>query len=110
MSESIPHSDVNDEESLIAKFKKAEDVINDIGSGRYSAVDLQSRISEAIDILENLTRAVSSLGLFSDNEEIEDLPTSSVPFLLIPCYLGVAHHNTTTEPIHRADQLQLAKV
>ncbi|KAK6015087.1 hypothetical protein OSTOST_19496, partial [Ostertagia ostertagi] len=69
-----------------------------------------TRISEAVSILEKLTHAVSTLGLFSDNEEVEDLATSSIPFLLIPCYLGVAHHNTTTEPSHRADQLQLAKV
>ncbi|KAK6015088.1 hypothetical protein OSTOST_19495, partial [Ostertagia ostertagi] len=68
-----------------------------------------TRISEAVSILEKLTHAVSTLGLFSDNEEVEDLATSSIPFLLIPCYLGVAHHNTTTEPSHRADQLQLAK-
>ncbi|KAK6015090.1 TAP42-like family protein [Ostertagia ostertagi] len=110
MTETKSHGDFDDEETLTVQFKKAEDVINDIGNGRFSAMDLQTRISEAVSILEKLTHAVSTLGLFSDNEEVEDLATSSIPFLLIPCYLGVAHHNTTTEPSHRADQLQLAKV
>ncbi|KAK6039860.1 hypothetical protein COOONC_22635 [Cooperia oncophora] len=110
MSESKSHGDFDDEETLSVQFKKAENVINDIGSGRFSATELQTRQSQTVTSFENLTRAVSALGLFSDNEEVEDMPTSSIPFLLIPCYLGVAHHNTTTEPSHRADQLQLAKV
>ncbi|VDO93060.1 unnamed protein product [Heligmosomoides polygyrus] len=42
--------------------------------------------------------------------QVEDLPTSSIPFLLIPCYLAVAHHNTMTEPQNRSVQLGLAKV
>ncbi|VDO86261.1 unnamed protein product [Heligmosomoides polygyrus] len=49
------------------------------------------------------------LGLFSESEEVEDLPTSSIPFLLIPCYLAVAHHNRMTEPQNRSVQLGLAK-
>ncbi|KAK6048385.1 hypothetical protein COOONC_14110, partial [Cooperia oncophora] len=69
MSESKSHGDFDDEETLSVQFKKAENVINDIGSGRFSATELQTRISEAVNILENLTRAVSALGLFSDNEE-----------------------------------------
>lgn len=101
--------DVSDEESLHEKFKKAEDVINEIGDGRLSMAELQSRIRESISILEYLTRSVSMLGLFSENEEVEDLPTSSIPFLLIPCYLAVAHHNTMTEPQNRSVQLGLAK-
>ncbi|VDO35244.1 unnamed protein product [Haemonchus placei] len=110
MPENESNHDIDNEETLSEQFRKAEDVVNDIESGRFSAADSQTRVSETVCILENLTRAVSSLGLFSDNEEVEDLPTSSIPFLLIPCYLGVAHHNTTTDPLHRADQLQLAKV
>ncbi|KIH68498.1 TAP42-like family protein [Ancylostoma duodenale] len=44
-------------------------------------------------------------------ETVEDIPTSSLPYLLIPCYLGVAQHNTsTTDPVHRREQLRLAKI
>ncbi|WKY00234.1 hypothetical protein Q1695_014802 [Nippostrongylus brasiliensis] len=102
--------DADDAESLNLRFRKAEDVVNDIGEGRFSTVELQDRIKEAVGILEDLTRAVSMVGLFSVNEEVEDLPTSSIQFLLIPCYLGVVHHNTVTEPLHRAEQLGLAKI
>ncbi|KAE9417848.1 hypothetical protein Angca_006045, partial [Angiostrongylus cantonensis] len=99
-----------DSRTLADEFKKAEKVINDITDGHFSTADLQSRIREAIQTLENLTTSVSKLNLFSDNEQVEDLPTSSLCFLLIPCYLGVAHHNTVTDPSHRAEQLRLAKV
>lgn len=38
--------------------------------------------------LEQLTVLVSKLGLFSDNEDIEELATSSIKFLLLPAMLG----------------------
>ncbi|ETN74353.1 TAP42-like family protein [Necator americanus] len=97
--------------SLHESFSKAEEVISDIESGQFSSNDMQGRIKDAIGTLEDLTRAVSTLCLFSSNEQVEDIPTSSLPYLLIPCYLGVAQHNiATTDPIQRRDQLRLAKV
>ncbi|EYC25422.1 hypothetical protein Y032_0012g1883 [Ancylostoma ceylanicum] len=97
--------------SLEKDFKKAEQVVNDIESGQFSSSDLQGRITDAVVVLENITRAVSELSLFSTNEQVEDIPTSSLPYLLIPCYLGVAQHNTSTaDPVQRREQLRLAKI
>ncbi|KJH40019.1 hypothetical protein DICVIV_14068 [Dictyocaulus viviparus] len=107
---SCEHNDLEDDsKTLIESFIKAEEVIEEIENGRHS-VDLQKRIKTAINTLEMLARNVSVLDLFSDNEEVDDLSTSSLRFLLISCYLGVAHHNIVTEPSQREEQLRLAKV
>ncbi|KAF2352651.1 TAP42-like protein [Trinorchestia longiramus] len=50
--------------------------------------ELQTDVEKCRGLLERLTLLVSQLGLFSDNEEIEELPTSSIKFLLLPALLG----------------------
>jgi len=50
--------------------------------------DLQARVTDAIKHLEWTTLAVSKLDLFSSNEFVEELPTSSLKFLLLPAFLG----------------------
>ncbi|VDM56250.1 unnamed protein product [Angiostrongylus costaricensis] len=62
--------DDGDSRTLADDFKKAEEVINDITDGHFSSADLQSRIEGVIQTLENLTRSVSKLDLFSDNEQV----------------------------------------
>lgn len=67
-----------------------------------------------------MSRDVAQLSLFSKNERFTEvassrldylqLPTSSLPFLLAPAYLGVAHQNKIVEPAEKIDELKLAKV
>ncbi len=42
----------------------------------------------AVYILEDATRLVSSLGLFSDNETVDEVATSDLKFFLLPVLLG----------------------
>lgn len=99
-----------DEESLKQSFEDSGKVIIELELGKTSTKDIQHRLKLTIDHLESLTRDVSTLGLFSDNESMEELPTSSLQFMLIPCYLGIAQHNLMTEPLMREEQLKMAKV
>uniref|UniRef100_A0A1I7XSW7 RNA_GG_bind domain-containing protein n=1 Tax=Heterorhabditis bacteriophora TaxID=37862 RepID=A0A1I7XSW7_HETBA len=101
---------LDETDTLMGNFLAAENVINDLESGCFAVKDLQTRIEESISKLEELTRAISELSLFSTNEQLEELPTSSLPFMLIPCYLGIAHHNIVAEPEQKTTELIKAKV
>lgn len=48
----------------------------------------QGKVAKAIKNLEWATIAVSRLDLFSANEEVEEVATTSLKFFLLPAYLG----------------------
>ncbi|CAD6188044.1 unnamed protein product [Caenorhabditis auriculariae] len=73
-------------------------------------MEIQPRIRTSIDELEKITLTVNCLGLFSSNELIDDVPTDSLSFLLLPCYLGVLHQNITTEPKVKLAELERATI
>ncbi|XP_076059250.1 immunoglobulin-binding protein 1-like isoform X1 [Oratosquilla oratoria] len=50
--------------------------------------EFQGKVTKTIKGLEEATVMVSQLGVFSTNEMIEEVPTSSVKFLLLPVLLG----------------------
>ncbi|KAA0201679.1 hypothetical protein HAZT_HAZT007524 [Hyalella azteca] len=50
--------------------------------------------------LEHLTLLVSQLGLFSDNEGIEELSTPTVKFLLLPALLGYITSRRKCQPFN----------
>ena len=49
---------------------------------------VQSNVKEAYQLLVHATRLVSSLSLFSDNEEISEMSTGNIKFMLLPAFLG----------------------
>merc|ERR1712137_102379 len=51
-------------------------------------VSYQAKVKTSIEILEEATRSVSSLGLFSTNENVEEVATSDLKFFLPPVLLG----------------------
>ncbi|XP_038058463.1 immunoglobulin-binding protein 1-like [Patiria miniata] len=48
----------------------------------------QDALHKAIKMLEQATVMVSQLNLFSSNEELEELPTTDIRYLLLPALLG----------------------
>uniref|UniRef100_A0A131XFH9 Putative tap42-like family n=1 Tax=Hyalomma excavatum TaxID=257692 RepID=A0A131XFH9_9ACAR len=48
----------------------------------------QDKVREATTQLENATHLVNEIGIFSDNEEIDEVTTSHLKFLLLPALLG----------------------
>ena len=63
---------------------------------------------KAIESLEKTTFMVSEIGLFSDNEVVFELPTSSLKFLLLPYLLGTLVLKRLNIP--RTETLRLAKI
>lgn len=49
---------------------------------------VQAKVRTCIQILEDATRLVSSLGLFSTNENVDEVATNDLKFFLLPVLLG----------------------
>lgn len=83
-----------DENSVSALFDKAFRLFRAIEEGSDSvrvAADSQHDVRKAILIMEDCTRHVSILDVFSRNENIKEVPTEHVKYLLLPALLGVLH-------------------
>ncbi|KZS09683.1 Immunoglobulin-binding protein 1 [Daphnia magna] len=50
--------------------------------------EYQTKVKMCIHILEDATRLVSALGLFSNNENVEEVATNDLKFFLLPVLLG----------------------
>jgi len=70
--------------------------------------ELQAKIKKGIKELEKDTLLVSQLGVFSSNETLEELSTSSIKFLLLPVLLGSLTLKRTD--IERTEILRLANI
>ncbi|VDK47502.1 unnamed protein product [Anisakis simplex] len=96
--------------SLDEQFQFCERVIDDNESGTFSTKEMQGRLKECKEKLENLTREVCARDLFSKNETVEDIPTASLQYLLLPSYLATAIQNIIVEPEQRVEALDQAKI
>lgn len=84
------HDAATDDIHLGRLFDAAHEALLHIEASDLPSNDagLQRRVAEAVKDLEWATLAASKLDLFSRNEDVEELPTSSLKFLLLPVYLG----------------------
>ncbi|XP_022088421.1 immunoglobulin-binding protein 1-like [Acanthaster planci] len=57
----------------------------------------QDTLQKAIKMLEQATVMVSQLNLFSSNEQLEELPTTDIRYLLLPALLGCLSLKVTEE-------------
>lgn len=74
-----------------------------------SSRELQDKVKRAITILEQATRMVTQLDLFSRNEELEEIATVDLKYLLLPAFLG-ALALKGSDMSKREAQLQSARV
>jgi len=79
-----------DDLNLSQFFDVAHLAVSEIEGSDAASNDagFQRRIAEAARQLEWATVAASRLDLFSKNEDVAELPTASLKFLLLPAYLG----------------------
>ncbi|EGT33668.1 CBN-PPFR-4 protein [Caenorhabditis brenneri] len=100
----------DDEVSLQSLFEPAKKLISDIEDGAYSTSQIQAQLKTGIENLQKVTKLVNQLRLFSSNEQIEDVPTSSLPYLLTPCFLGIFHQNLMVDTSLKLDELRKSKI
>ena len=79
-----------EEESLSALFDKALFLHNDIlvSQEDTNSEPFQDKVKKGILMLEDATRLVSVLDIFSRNENFTELPTEHLKFFLLPVLLG----------------------
>ena len=82
-----------DEQSLDSLFTRAESHLDHIPNDAEKRTD--ESILELIQTFELCQRKIQNESLFSKNEEIDDVPTSSIRYLSLPFYLAKAHGQVT---------------
>lgn len=70
----------------------------------------KDQIKNCIKKLQNILKSIELLSLFSTNDNIEDLQTSSIHYLLAPAYLAYFFEEVNLGIEKRAFYLQAAKV
>lgn len=86
-------NETQEQVSIVEEFEVVQSLFQEIDTTDESPMhaSVQERIREAIGRLNRIARLVQSLSLFSTNEEISDIPTSHLQFLLVDYYLGDLH-------------------
>lgn len=101
---------MEDYPSVSALFDKYLKIYEEVENSTLptNSDELQAKIKEAVDGLVKTTVLVSELGVFSVNECMDDLPTNSIKFLLIPVLLGTFSMKRTD--LDRLDVLKMADI
>lgn len=68
----------------------------------------QMTIKQAITKFEKATNLVSLSGMFSQNEVLEELPTETLQYLLLPALLGTLSLKLCGQP--RKDVINVAEI
>ncbi|XP_041847183.1 immunoglobulin-binding protein 1 [Melanotaenia boesemani] len=85
-------------------FEEVDGTSEPLGSS-----SVQVRVKRAISMLEEASRMVAQLDLFSRNEELEEISTADLKYLLLPALLGALHMKQTSRD-KRLEIVQTARV
>lgn len=83
-------NDAKENTTLSELFDKAFEMFNDINKSTEptDSIKLQSDIRRTMKMLEDATRLVSIIDLFSENENFEEMATENIKYFLLPALLG----------------------
>jgi immunoglobulin-binding protein 1 len=104
MTEPPINMEIDDEDSLSDKFKKTEAVISELADGTQTIS--KEMLEETVKTLKSLKAIIERMNLISSNEMIDDIPTSSLQFLLVDAFLAAAIENLSVPIDRRAFALQ----
>ncbi|XP_028160922.1 immunoglobulin-binding protein 1b [Ostrinia furnacalis] len=110
MSQPTDAGQSTEEESLKNIYDQAMKLFDSIESGSEATNSdaVQMSIKSAISKFEKATNLVSLSGMFSRNENLEELPTETLQYLLLPALLGTLTLKRSGTP--RKDLIQVAEV
>jgi immunoglobulin-binding protein 1 len=96
--------------SLSELFNRGQGVYLGLKDSKLASADpqFQSQVEEGITFLERASDLVQRLGIFSENEILEDINVNDLRFLLVNAYLGGLVLQRTGG--NRKEILDLAKV
>lgn len=99
-----------DEEPLKVIFDQAMKLFDNIENGNEATNSdpVQMSIKAAISKFEKATNMVSFSGMFSRNESLEELPTETLQYLLLPALLGTLSLKLCNQA--RSDIINVAEI
>lgn len=80
--------------ALSDSFNKAQKLYENFEAGDNCD---EEHYSQAITLLDAITKAVNAQSLFSPNEDLAEIKTENLKYLLIPFYLGNIHGRSMKE-------------
>ncbi|KAL1518383.1 hypothetical protein ABEB36_002014 [Hypothenemus hampei] len=100
----------NSAQTLHAIFHEGLDLYNCISNSNEptNSPDVQRNVQKAISLLEQATRLVSLVNIFSNNEEIDELATNDIQYLLLPALLGFLTAKLTSR--ERKEVIEVAEI
>lgn len=100
----------DDSQSLHSIFHEGLDLYNKVSTSQEAtnSLDVQRDVKKAIGLLEQATRQVSLADIFSKNEEIDELSTNDVQYLLLPALLGFLTSKLTSR--ERKEVIEVAEI
>ncbi|KAI1716053.1 TAP42-like family domain-containing protein [Ditylenchus destructor] len=101
------------EDGLSTTFRACESTIEDAlkdNLGVSTSASRNEKLKQCIEKLQNIAKLISRMALFSPNEQVEEFPTSSLPYLLTPAYLAYAIQELNVELERRLTYLNAAKI
>ncbi|XP_060548018.1 immunoglobulin-binding protein 1 isoform X3 [Pantherophis guttatus] len=94
-------------ELLESGWRLLEEVESDT-EGSSGAPAVQRRVQRGLELLERAARAVSQLELFSRNEELEEIASADLRFMLVPALLAALTLRQVAPP-RRLEHLRRAR-
>ncbi|XP_063899548.1 immunoglobulin-binding protein 1 [Helicoverpa armigera] len=106
----VEASQSTDEEPLKKIFDDAMKIYDNIekGSEPTNSNAVQLSVKSAIAKFEKATNLVSMTGMFSKNESLDELPTETLQYLLLPALLGSLSLKLCNQP--RLDLVNVAEI
>ncbi|XP_053980902.1 immunoglobulin-binding protein 1 [Hylaeus volcanicus] len=101
-------NDAKDSSTLSELFDKAFELFNEINKTEEptNSAKVQSDIRRAMTMLEDATRLVSMVDMFSHNESFEEVPTENIKYFLLPAFLGTL----ATKICNTSDRMHIVNV
>ncbi|KAI6186509.1 hypothetical protein M3Y98_00140200 [Aphelenchoides besseyi] len=94
----------DDEKSIGSRFDECQSTVNELEFG-WNSVSAEN-IEKCVESLKKLKTMVDGLDLISKNDTLEDIPTSSLRYLLLDVYLARVLENRQVPIDERLDLLQ----
>eukprot|EP00897_Mesotaenium_endlicherianum_P002760 jgi/Mesen1/2511/ME000016S01859 len=103
-------AEFSEELPLSVLFKRAQEIYDEAESLSVRDPKSVDRLRNGVRILQLCERHMATLGLFSPNEEIDDVATADLKYLLVPCMAGELQHCLPADDAeHRLSILQSAQ-
>lgn len=99
--------DENSLKNLFAESLKLYDALETVKQPTNS-IEIQIKIKNVINKFEQITKLVSLSGMFSRNEHIDEIPTESLQYLLLPALLGTLSLKLCNQP--RREIVEVAEI